>query len=105
MEEVIKTHENHLSIKLIKDNVLSEDKDFTIEPATVVEINEIIKHLNSKKATGPDTIPVKIVKLAATIIDSHLVNIINNDLSINSFSNSAKVVSVTPIFKKIIEQI
>ena len=62
MEEIIKTYENHPSIKLIKDNVLSENKDFTIEPATVLEINKIIKNLNPKKATVPGKIPVKIVK-------------------------------------------
>ena len=83
MEEIIKTYENHPSIKLIKDNVLSEDKDFTTELVTVVEINNIIKDLNSKEVTGPDESPVKIVKLAANVIDLHLTNIINNDLSRN----------------------
>ena len=83
MEEIIKTYENHPSIKLIKDNVLSEDEDFTIELVTVVEINNIIKDLNSKKVTGLDKSPVKIVKLAANVIDLHLTNIINNDLSRN----------------------
>ena len=82
MEEIIKTYENHPSIKLIKDNVLSEDEDFNIELVTVVEINNI-KDLNSKKVTGPDKSPVKIVKLAANVIDLHLTNIINNDLSRN----------------------
>ena len=48
MEEIIKTYENNPFIKLIKDNVLSESKDFTIELATVVEINKIIKRLNPK---------------------------------------------------------
>ena len=81
VEEIIKTYENHPSIKLIKDNVLSE--------------------LNPKKATGPDKIRLsKIVKVAVNIIDSYLTNIINKDLSRNSSSNSAKVVSVRPIFKK-----
>ena len=60
----------------------------------------MIKGLNSKKATGPDKIPVKIVKLAASVIDSHLTNIINNDLSNNAFSDSAKLASVRPIYKK-----
>ena len=83
MEEIIKTYENHPSIKLIKDNVLSEDEDFNIELVTVVEINNIIKDLNSKKVTGLDKSPVKIVKLAANVIDLHLTNIINNDLSRN----------------------
>ena len=52
--------------------------------------------MNAKKATGPDKIPVKIVELAASVIDSHLTNIIN-DLSDNAFSDSA---SVRPIYKK-----
>ena len=42
IEEIIKTYEKY---KLIEDNVLSEDKNFTMEPATVMEINKIIKHL------------------------------------------------------------
>ena len=58
----------------------SEDKDFTIKPATVMEIHKILKHLNPKKATALDKFPVKIVKLAANLIDMHLRNIINNDL-------------------------
>ena len=100
MEEIIKTYENHLSIKLIKDNVLSEHEDFAIEPATVVEIN-LIKHLTQRKPLDLLRFRLyKIVKIAANIVDSHLTNIINNGLSRNSSSNSAKVASVRPIFKK-----
>ena len=56
--------------------------------------------MNPRKATGPDKIPVKIVKLAANVIDYHLTNIINNDLSNNAFSDSAKLASVRPIYTK-----
>ena len=49
VEEIIKIYENHTSIKLIKDNVLSEGTGFTTAPATIIEINKIIKHLNPKK--------------------------------------------------------
>ena len=38
--------------------------------------------------------------MSAYIIDKHLTNIINNDLLRNSFSDSAKMPSVRPIFKK-----
>ena len=60
----------------------------------------MIKGLNAKKARGPDKIPVRIVKLGASVIDSHLTNIINNDISNNAFSDSAKLASVGPIYKK-----
>ena len=63
-------------------------------------INKIIRNLDVKKATGPDKIPVKVVKMSAYIIDKHLTNIINNDLLRNSFSDSIKIASIRPIFKK-----
>ena len=36
-----------------------------------------IKSLNPNKATGPDRIPLKILKTAANVIDSHLAYITN----------------------------
>ena len=53
-----------------------------------------------KKATGPDKILPKIVRLSDNIIDLHLTNIINSDLLKDSFSEHAKTASVRPIFKK-----
>ena len=38
--------------------------------------------------------------MSANVIDSHLANIINNDITKNAFSEKAKVASVRPIFKK-----
>ena len=73
---------------------------FDIPTAKIEDINKTIKNINPKKTTGPDKIPPKIVKLSANIIDSHLMNIINNDLSNNSFSNEEKVATVQPIYEK-----
>ena len=100
VETIIKTYEHHPSIKLIKEHIQKENNDFNIKAASVGQINKIIKGLNPKKATGPDKIPVKIVKLATSVIDSHLTNIINNDLSNNAFPDSPKLASVRPIYKK-----
>ena len=56
--------------------------------------------MNTKKVTGSVKIPLKIVKLSASVINSHLTNIINNDLSNNAFSDSVTLASVRPIYKK-----
>ena len=56
--------------------------------------------LSSHKATGPDDIPVKFIKLSANVIDSHLANIINKDIDLNCYSENAKIADVRPIFKK-----
>ena len=38
-----------------------------------------MKRLDPKKATGPDEIPLKIIKLSTCVIGKHLTNIINTD--------------------------
>ena len=59
-----------------------------------------MKPLNPNKATGPDHIPLKIIKTAANVIDSHLAYIINKDLKENKFSENAKTALVRSIYKK-----
>ena len=67
--------------------------------AKVEEINKRIKPLNPREATGPDGIPVKILKIARNVIDSHLTNIINRDIKENKFSEDAKTPLVRPLYK------
>ena len=74
-------------------------KEFKIKEARVEQVNKILRNINPRKATGPDEIPPKIVKMSANIIDSHLTNIINSNLKRNAFYDSAKVASIRPIFK------
>ena len=50
-------------------------KEFKIEEAKVEQTNNILRNINSRKATGPDKISSKIVKMSANVIDSHLTNI------------------------------
>ena len=44
-------------------------------------MKKLIKSLNVNKAKGPVGISAKFVKMSANVIDSHLVNIINNNIS------------------------
>ena len=64
------------------------------------DINKIIKSLNVSKAKRPDGISLKFVKMSASVIDCHLANIINNDISLNKYSKHAKTATVRPIFRK-----
>ena len=79
---------------------MKSTKTFKIPEVEVSDINKLLKNINIKKATGPDTIPPKLVKLSANIVDSHLCNIINKDLKSNYFSDGAKIASVRPTYKK-----
>ena len=63
---------------------------FEIPKAEVSYINKLLKNLNIKKATGLDTIPPKLVKPSANIVDSPLCNVINKVLKSNSSSDGEK---------------
>ena len=74
--KLIKKYEKHQSILEIRKN-LKLTETFKIHKAEVSDINKLIKSINIKKATGPDTIPPKLVKLSANTVESHLCSIIN----------------------------
>ena len=78
---------NHPSIISIK-NKFPPTAELNIKAATVNQMNKIIRSLDSKKAKGPDKIPVKVVKMSSYIIDLRLTTIINNDLLTNSSPDS-----------------
>ena len=99
IKSIIDKYQNHSSILNIKNNIKT-DKTFDIPHATTEQINKIIKNLNPKKATGPDKIPPKILRLSADIIDCHITNFINKDVTIDSYSGDAKTASVRPMYKK-----
>ena len=96
MEKIIDFYKDHESIKCIKENAITaENFDFLL--VTVTEVNTIIKSLNSKKSTGPDGIPIKIIKCAANIIDCHMVNIMNMGIENQKYPEEAKKASIRPI--------
>ena len=99
VKEIISVHSSHPSIKRIKQFFIT-DKNFDLPKANVSDVNKIIKSLNTNKAKGPDGISAKFVKMSASVIDCHLANIINNEISNNNYSEHAKTATVRPVFKK-----
>ena len=92
-------YKNYPSINQIRKEC-SSPKTYSFPEAKKEEINILIKRMNPKKATEPDGIPLKIIKLSADIIEKQLTNIINTDLESSCFSENAKIPSVKPICKK-----
>ena len=94
--EMIENYRNHPSIiKIFK--IVKEKPIFAFPEATTEYINKVIRSLNPN---GPDRIPLKIIKIAVNVIDSHLAYIINKDFKENKFSENAKTALVRPIYKK-----
>ena len=86
-------------VSQIKTDV-SPDKEFELAYVNAKDINQIIKSLRVHKAKGPDGISAKFVKMLADIIDCHIANIFNKDISEKKHSENAKTTNVRPIFRK-----
>ena len=63
------------------------------------EVLNTINRLNPNKSTGPDQIPVKIIKLVALIIADPLSKLFNKSIETGRFPQTWKVANVKPIFK------
>ena len=85
VKNIIKEYKNHPRLINIGNHTNLNVNIFDFPCATSEEINKIIKCINSKKATGPAKIKLKIIKLSANIIDSHFTNVINNYIDSNHF--------------------
>ena len=63
------------------------------------EILKILNSLDANKSTGPDQLPVKIIKLTAIIIAEPLAKLFNKSLQQGIFPKSWKLSDIKPIFK------
>ena len=89
------------SCKSFSEYLLSKYYDsFTITPTSKAEIDAIISSLNSNKSTGPNSIPLKILKLTQNEISQHLAHIFNLSFMTGVFPDSLKIAKVIPIHKK-----
>ena len=97
VDKIISKYSSHPRIKNIKSE-FSIYKEFELAYASAKDINQIMKSLNIK---GPDDISAKFVKISANIIDCHIANIINKDISNNKFSENGKTETVRSIFRNV----
>ena len=91
----------HPSIQAIKDNSPFGGYDtFAFKPVSESQVFKIVNSLNSKKATGVDQIPPKILRVGAEALSAPISSIFNMSISQKKFPDSMKVAQVSPIFKK-----
>ena len=64
------------------------------------EVQDVLRLLNTNKASGPDAIHAKLLKVAYDIISKPLCAIFNINLITKHFPNKWKLVNVAPVHKK-----
>ena len=81
----------------MKESVLT---NFSFKPVTEDQVLNYVKKLNPKKATGPDEIPAKLLKVSGEVLCPSLANIINLSIESGTFPSDMKRADVLPIYKK-----
>ena len=94
VKNVIAEYKNHPSIINIKNRTNLNVNTSDFPDVTAEERNKIIEDINPAKATSPNNIPLKMIKLPANSIDSQFTNIVIKDINNNLFSENTKIVSV-----------
>ena len=74
--------------------------NFEFTPITSKEIEKVIDNLNGKKATGPYSIPISLLKLTKHLISKPLEVIFNTSLTSGIVPDNLKLASISPVFKK-----
>ena len=73
---------------------------FFTAPSIPPEISEIISFLKTGKSLGPNSIPMKILKLLSPLISYPFSQIINESFQSGIFPDKMKLAKVIPLFKK-----
>ena len=79
---------------------LKNNKTFFMSPTNSKEVFDIIASLDINKSTGPNSIPVYILKVYNNFFSENLSKIINISFSTGVFPDLCKIAKVIPIFKK-----
>ena len=76
------------------------ENTFFLSPTSVQEIEREIKLLNPKKASGPDNIGAKVLKLCPHIFASNMSKIYNRSIEMGEYPAQLKLAKVIALFKK-----
>ena len=96
---MINKHSLHPSIVKIKENI-SSDFMFNFQCINGLDIAEIIRCFDGKKAQGYDMIPMKLLQKCAPYIAPEISKLVNNFIIKSVFPNDLKFAEVSSLFKK-----
>ena len=104
LHSIIDRYKNHPSIVKIKSEVGSKswsDSDFSRNILVISdEVEKVLNSLNSEEAAGTDRLSIKLVKLATEVLSKPLSIAMNNNITLSTFPDRAKVAIVVPTDKK-----
>ena len=80
--------------------MITSGPSFFLTPTDGTEVSNIISSLNQSKSDGPNSIPIKILKLLNKEISDQLAILFNQSFSSGIFPSILKTSKIIPIYKK-----
>ena len=71
-----------------------------LTPVTLMEVNGIINILNPSKSVGPNSIPIKLLKIIGSSVSLLLALLVNQSFQSGIFPDKLKIAKVISLFKK-----
>ena len=71
---------------------------FSFQRINASKVIKLLKAIDVNKATGPDKIPNRLLKIAADVVGPSLTGIFNQSLATGIFPSDWKMAKVSPIF-------
>ena len=99
IDHIIHEYSKHPSILKIKETTNSP-KSFSFNIINDMQMRTEILDLNTKKSSGHDSIPPKIIKGSAAILSTPLKELFNISIEECLFPSDLKYADVAPLFKK-----
>ena len=98
--DAIHKYKGQPSVEQIKKNYSDDIRNFDFQSVDADSVMLLIKKLDSKKATGYDNIPGKLIKIAHQELANSLCNLINYSMKLKCFPSIMKSAEETPVYKK-----
>ena len=97
VDHIVRHYEDHPSVRHIKKNVkTTQNSTCFLLRISEQEVKKILKELSTEKSAGVDTIPPKLVKLAANYLAGPVSQSINNCIKKGCFPKMLRMPHLLP---------
>ena len=97
IEDIIESHNNHLIIQLIRENIETVGPDVHFREVNDCDVKKLIENL--EKGPGYDTLPPKLIKAASAEFTKPLTSLINQSVKLCHFHDGLKMAELAPLCK------
>jgi hypothetical protein len=97
LRDILSSYDDHPSILKISGHHLG--RSFGLHSVTSNDVSKVLREVNPNKATGHDSFPPKLLKIAAPALTTVIMNIVNRILLEKKFPIDFKKAEITPVFK------